>query len=149
MLSVAQPNSGVRFANEPVSAPCASCIALGHKSQSPCSSPVAGHCTCSQSARLDYCNSMLVRLPQHLTQRIQSVRNATARLIFGIHHSEHITGTLICLHWLCVCECLLFKVTVLTYQALDGRSPQYMSSCLTHATSGCRQHDISPQVLNF
>jgi len=69
-------------------------------------------------SRLDYCNSMLVVLVhrQHLTQRLQSVQNAAARLIFGIYRSEHIIDALIFL-CLFVRGCILFKVAALTYRA--------------------------------
>ena len=49
---------------------------------------------------LDYCNSVLYGLPTSLIWRLQSVQNATARLIFGLRRSEHITPALISLHWL-------------------------------------------------
>jgi len=64
---------------------------------------------------LDYCNSVLYGLPTSLIQRLQSVQNATARLIFGLRHSEHISPALISLHWLHIPERISFKLAVLTY----------------------------------
>jgi len=58
---------------------------------------------------------MLIGLPDNLIRRLQSVQNAAARLIFGIHRSEHITDALASLHWLRVPEPILFKIAVLTY----------------------------------
>ena len=49
-------------------------------------------------SRLDYCNSVLFGLFVNLIQRLQSVQNAAARLIFRIRRSEHITLPLISLH---------------------------------------------------
>jgi len=82
-------------------------------------------------SRLDYCNSVLVGLPASLIQRLQSVENAAARLIYSIRCSEHITDALISLHWLRIQERIVFKVAVLTYRAVHGTAPAYMSSELT------------------
>ena len=43
---------------------------------------------------------VLFGLPANLIQRLQSVQNAAARLIFITRRSEHITPALISLHWL-------------------------------------------------
>jgi len=61
-------------------------------------------------------------------RRLQFVHNAAARLTFGIRRSEHITYVLASLHWLRVPEHILFKVAVLTYRAVDGSAPEYLSS---------------------
>jgi len=82
-------------------------------------------------SRLDYCNGVLIGLPANLIRRLQSVQNAAARLIFGIRRSEHITDALASLHWLRVPERILFKVAVLTYRALNGSAPAYLSSYFT------------------
>jgi hypothetical protein len=78
-------------------------------------------------SRLDYGNSVLYELPAVQLQRLQSVQNAAARLIFNLRRSEHVTGTLIYLHWLRVPERIKFKVAVLTYCALHGSAPPYLS----------------------
>jgi len=87
-------------------------------------------------SRLDYCNSVLVGLPVNLIRRLQSVKNAAARLTFGIRRSEHIvTYALASLYWLRVPECILFKVAVLTYRAVNGSAPVYLSSYFTRVTN--------------
>jgi hypothetical protein len=79
-------------------------------------------------SRLDYGNSVLVGLPAVLLRRLQSVQNAAARLIFNLRRSEHIADALATLHWLRVPERIVFKVAVLTYRALNGSAPRYLSS---------------------
>jgi len=50
------------------------------------------------SCRLDYCNSLLYGLPHILLRKLQSVQNATARLITGTRRSDHISPVLRELH---------------------------------------------------
>jgi len=82
-------------------------------------------------SQLDYCNSLLINLPASLIQRLQSVQHAAARLIFNMRRSEHITNALISLHWLRVPERIIFKVATLTFHALHGTAPPYMTSQFT------------------
>ena len=79
----------------------------------------------------DYCNNVLFGLPVNLTQRLQTVQNAAARLIFRIRLSEHITPALISLHWMRVPERIYFKLAVMTYRSIYGTSPSYLQSCFT------------------
>ena len=67
-------------------------------------------------SRLDYCNGVLVGIPDYLVQRLQSVLNAAARMTFHLKHSDQITDALVSLHWLRVSERKQFKVAVLTYK---------------------------------
>jgi len=69
----------------------------------------------------------LAGLPAYLFQRPQSVMNAAARLIYGLRHSDHISNTLISLHWLRAQERVRFKMAVLMYKASLGTAPSYLS----------------------
>ena len=67
-------------------------------------------------SKVDYCNSVLARAPGHLLDRLQSVLNITARLIFSARKREHITPLLHELHWLRVPERIKFQLRVLAYR---------------------------------
>ena len=50
-------------------------------------------------SKVDYCNSVLARIPGQLQDRLQSVLNAAARLVFSARRSERIIPLLRELHW--------------------------------------------------
>ena len=79
------------------------------------------------SLRLDYGNSVLVGLPAYLLRQLQSVLNAAARLVYHLKARDLITDALISLH-LRAPERILYKTAVLTYIALRGGAPRYLSS---------------------
>ena len=77
-------------------------------------------------SRLDYGNGVLVGLPAYLVRRLQSVLNASARLIDHLCRSDRVTDALVSLHWLCVPERNQYKIAVLTYKVLHGTAPRYL-----------------------
>ena len=56
--------------------------------------------------------------------------NSAARLISGTRKRDHITPVLIDLHWLPVEHRINFKLMCLTYKALHGSAPAYLSDLL-------------------
>ncbi len=56
--------------------------------------------------------------------------NRAARLIKGLSTREHITPTLIDLHWLPIKARITFKVYLMTYQALKFDKPAYIRGML-------------------
>ena len=56
--------------------------------------------------------------------------NASARLIYDLRRSYHITDALASLHWLRVPERITYKTALLTFRALRGEAPQYLSEKL-------------------
>jgi hypothetical protein len=81
-------------------------------------------------SRLDYGNATLVGLPAFQYQRLQSVMNAGARLIFGAGRRDHVTPLLRQLHWLRAEQRVIFKVAMLAYQCIRGVAPSYLSDSL-------------------
>ena len=79
-------------------------------------------------SRVDYCNSLLAGLPKYQLDRIESVLNVAARLIFGRGRYEHVTPLLRDrLHWLSVPQRVEFKRCLLVYEALHGLAPAYIT----------------------
>ena len=55
-------------------------------------------------SRLDCGSTVLFGLPQQLVERLQSIQNAAARLVFAARRRDHISPLLRGLHWLRVAE---------------------------------------------
>src|SRR6266536_1615301 len=93
------------------------------------------------STRLDYCNSCLVGAPAYLLSRLQSVLNASARLIANLPRRSHVTPILKDLHWLLVPQRIEFKVCLLVYKCLHRLAPPYLSRyCIPTSSLSGRSH---------
>ena len=79
-------------------------------------------------SQLDYGNTTLDGLPGRELNRLQSVLNAAAWLIFAASKYDHVTPLLRDLHLLQVPEHIDFKITVLIYRCLHGLAPAYLST---------------------
>lgn len=85
-------------------------------------------------SKVDYCNSVLNGLPGRQLDRLQSILNAAARIIFSARKYDHITPLLYELHWLKVKERIHFKLCVLTHRCLHGTAPDYLAEVLHRTT---------------
>jgi hypothetical protein len=83
------------------------------------------------SSRLDCCNSILYGLPDYEIAKLQHVQNTAARLVACVRKREHITPILHQLHWLPVRKRIEFKILLITYKALNGLAPDYISDLIS------------------
>ena len=92
-------------------------------------------------SRIDYCNSLLYKLPEYLLNRLQKVQNKAARIVSRTKISEHITPILHQLHWLPVKQRISFKMNTITYNCLtDASAPAYLRDLIkvNHPTYNLR-----------
>lgn len=82
------------------------------------------------TSHLDYCNSLLFGIPTYQLERLQKVLNAAARVVYYIPKFDHITPSLINLHWLPVKERIEFKIALLVFKVLNGLSPVYLTNLI-------------------
>ena len=86
------------------------------------------------------CSDLYVGLPLRLMWTLQLVQNLVARLITGVNKFQHIFPTLATIHWLPIRFHINFKVMIITFKALNGLGPRYLSECLLPARSVCNNH---------
>ena len=80
---------------------------------------------------LDYCNVLLLQLPDSIVKKLQCVMNTAARVVIQTTRDSSITATLKELHWLPIKQRIQFKTALLVYKSLHGLTPQYGSDMLT------------------
>ena len=82
------------------------------------------------TSRIDYCNSLLYGQLKCILQRLQSVLDSAATLIHLSSRYEHVTPLLIQLHWLPIEQRITFKIAVITFKALHGSAPDYITELI-------------------
>ena len=82
------------------------------------------------TSRVDYCNSLLTGLPTTLLRKLQSILNASARLVSGTRKYDHITHVLKDLHWLPIKQRITFKLMLTVFKCLNGTAPMYLQKRL-------------------
>ena len=88
------------------------------------------HAQLIQFNRKNSYNSILYGLPVTELNKLQRVQNVAARLISRTPKSHHITPILQQLHWLPVKDRISFKLLLLTFKALHGLAPIYISELI-------------------
>ena len=99
------------------------------------------------TSHIDYCNSLLYGIPKYQVNRLQKIINAAARVVCLVPKFDHITPTLMRLHWLPVKHCVIFKIVLLVYKALHGLVPKYICDMLTYKQSSNYSLRSDEQVL--
>ncbi len=88
------------------------------------------------TSRLDYW-SLLGGCSARLINKLQRVQNAAVRVLTRTRKYDHISPVLSTLHWLPIKHCIDFKILLITYKALNGLAPQYLSELLSHYSPPC------------
>ena len=89
------------------------------------------------TVRIDYCNSLLYGLPEYSLDRLQKILNTAARILRRVPKFDHISETLMDLHWLPVHQRITFKILILTYQAYHKTAPQYLCDLIVPYANTC------------
>ncbi len=84
------------------------------------------------TSRLDYCNALLGGYSACLINKLQMVQILAARVLTRTRKYYHISTVMSTLHWLPIKHRIDFKILLITYKALNGLAPQYLSKLLSH-----------------
>jgi hypothetical protein len=82
-------------------------------------------------SRLDYCNAVLAGLPAATLAPLQRVLHAAARLVNDLRPHDHVTPTLMELHWLPLVQRIDYKLCLLVHKSFVGHAPTYLTDLLT------------------
>ena len=86
-------------------------------------------------SRIDYCNSALAGLPQSTLSPLQRVQNTAARLGFELGAREHVTPSLLQLHWLPLSWRIQCRLCYLMHSVSHGNYPVYLKNMVQSASA--------------
>jgi len=95
------------------------------------------------TSRVDYCNAILAGSSRSMTDKLQRLMNAAARLVTGTHKCDHGLSRLLHddLHWLDVTERIQYKTGVTFHCCLQSKAPKYLTDCCTQVSEiASRRH---------
>ena len=74
------------------------------------------------------------------------MQNAAARILPHVKKTDHITPVRKELHWLPIAERIDFKILLLTFKALHGQAPRYLTELLERCTGSRNEMNVTLQV---
>ena len=78
-------------------------------------------------SHIDYCNALLLDLPDYVINKLQRVQNHAARLVKRTNIMDSTTPLLKDLHWLPVRFRIQYKNILLIHKCLNGMCPPYLT----------------------
>ena len=88
------------------------------------------------TSRVDQCNAVLAGATKSVTDTLQRVMNAAARVVSDTRKFDRgLTQVLHDdLHWLDVADRITYKLGVVMHRCRHGKAPQYLVDCCTPVT---------------
>ena len=82
------------------------------------------------TARLDYCNALLLGTTKSNIAKLQHVQCDLARVVLQAPWRTSSKPLLEQLHWLPIQERVIFKVAVITFKTRSSKQPEYLSEII-------------------
>ena len=88
------------------------------------------------TSRVDQCNAVLAGATKSVTDTLQRVMNAVARVVSDTRKFDHSLTQILHddLHWLDVADRVTYKLGVIMHRYRHGKAPQYLVDCCTPVT---------------
>ena len=96
----------------------------------------------SVMSQVDYCNVVFAAAPKAITDKLQRVLNAAARVVIDTRRFDRGLTQLIHseLHWLDAPECIKYKLGMSVSHCLDGKAPRYLAAHCTSVSATVSRH---------
>jgi len=96
------------------------------------------------TSRIDYCNAIYAGAPKTITDKLQRVLNAAARVVSDAKKFDRGLSRLLHdkLHWLDVPERVTFKLGLMTYRCLHGQASRYLAYHIKPAIEVASRHRL-------
>ena len=97
---------------------------------------------------VDYCNAVYAGAPKNITDRLQRVLNAAARVVSDTWKFDHGLSRLMHteLHWLDVQERIKYKLGVLMYRRQHNQAPRYLMDHCSPVSDVVFRKSVLPAV---
>ena len=78
-------------------------------------------------SHLDFCNSMLLGIPNYKILKIQHIQNMSARIVLQLPRRSRITHHLADLHWFKIPYRIEYKIATLMFKCIHDSAPKYLT----------------------
>ena len=81
--------------------------------------------------KLDYCNSLLIGTSEYNLDKLQRIQKISCQVINNCKKYDNITNDLQDLHWLRICERIIYKILVMVFKCKHKLASPYLQDLIS------------------